>query len=1540
MNNVITSVLDRLEQREARLLAWGIVDGAFTDDELRHEVDSILGDDGDIRAVIDELEDRRLLFRGRRDGERTWRTRMAETVRLASRLRQLFPGRDWRTSPTLVGDFRFSVRPRVYPARDQGADWLLAAVEKAVAPAKLDDLTRRAMLALIDRGDGTTFDLGKFQVEAAASVLAGVAGPGRISRGTVVGAGTGTGKTLAFYLPALAHLAALAPAAGTGAASGTGGPKALALYPRQELLKDQFDDAYHQCRKLDALLRQVRRRPLVVGAWFHSTPFAASGQTVKWPSGKKGQRSPYLRCRACKEQPSLEWRDGDLKKGREVLRCPACEWATPEGTLRLTRQSIQRDPPDVLFTTTDSLNLQMGNGWSARAFGVGADRPPRLVLLDEIHIQSGVAGAQTALLLRRWREMARGNGPAAKVHFVGLSATLPNAGEFFADLVGLPATRIDAIVPPTDAGHADVRVEGAEYLMALRGDPASATSLLAASIQTTMLMGRMLDLAAAPGDGPSRGLYGRKVFAFTDDLDVTHRLHDDFADAEGRGWRDKPPRQLRQGWPLAVQRAARGESEDEERARLGQAWHAVETIGHRLDDPHAARLRVGRVASQDPGLDSLADVVVATASLEVGFDDPQVGAVIQHKAPRDAASFLQRRGRAGRPRGMRPWTVVVLSDYGRDREAYQHYDLLFDAQAPRRRLPIENRYILKMQGTFALMDYFARNVHAKSKASVRQCFAAPADAAGNQERAVAEWQGLICNGLQRLLDDDIERGRLAAFLRRSLQIDEAEVEAIFWDAPRPLMTAVIPTALRRLESGWHGEIPTRSHPLPEFVPENLFTDLCLPEVVLATRLYEPDYEARLASSTPLLDEHVMPVGQALTEFPPGRASRRFGVRSEFDTHWFPIPLDEVACEVDVTAYCPESDEAGTYQVDEEDGVADVRVVRPKRIEAARLPKLLRATSNARPRWRSQLTGEGEAIDLIVPEGPWSSIVPRAQVYAHRHGGRVRVRRFTVGANATLKFREGTERDVDVTFTAAGGRGGVGFAEKVDGVRFDLSPPEKLTEVFAAEEMVGRSSRSAFFRHVVLTDHEAALHSFNVFRRGWLHQVFAAGLIRRSIQTGDIRFAAKALSELDIDDFADEMDNVLSAVFQALPEAEDHGDEDDGTARRQRVHDDLRDAFADADVRERLVELAAVLWQPEGDARWQRWLERRWVSTAGHALLAACLALAPTAGEGDLLLDVDPGPPAVDDVDLRDPSLRPIWITESNPGGTGIVEEVLRGFAADPRRYFSIATAAAGKSELEVADAELSRVARLSVEDDGVANAFSSVRAAQGIGPLAAANKELRTLLTAQGVRLTHAVASGLQARLLRPMTSAATDRLIANWLDDWDALEAKLNCEVELPTFAYRVAGDESTLQALRDAAVSAAGDRAWAYSVAYGLLWPRGGSIRRRALSAYNRFAELPEPDPAVLRSALAEPEAEVDVDHRDWLAVLHARLATSGFAQLVARSAGGSDHAARLRRAIIHAVVAPVDVGFLNVYPLVDGIDSGPGGSAARVRLREVEL
>src|SRR3954451_11918016 len=99
--------LSALEEEEARLLCWGYVDGGFGADELSERAERFaLTHDRDSETtgedLVDELRDRALLLEVDRGDSVVLRSRMAETVRLAARLRQLFaqhgdqPG--WRTA--------------------------------------------------------------------------------------------------------------------------------------------------------------------------------------------------------------------------------------------------------------------------------------------------------------------------------------------------------------------------------------------------------------------------------------------------------------------------------------------------------------------------------------------------------------------------------------------------------------------------------------------------------------------------------------------------------------------------------------------------------------------------------------------------------------------------------------------------------------------------------------------------------------------------------------------------------------------------------------------------------------------------------------------------------------------------------------------------------------------------------------------------------------------------------------------------------------------------------------------------------------------------------------------------------------------------------------------------------------------------------------------------------------------------------------------------------------------------------------------------
>lgn len=148
---------------------------------------------------------------------------------------------DWDTAPRLVSDLKVQLQRRHYPRRDITLDDLRA----ALADLPVSSLHLAAMERLLDAGDGTFLSLARFQKDAIVQQMRNLRERG--DRALVIGAGTGAGKTKAFYIPALAHIAATLTDAHA--------VSALAIYPRVELLKDQLAEALSETEKLRPFLR-------------------------------------------------------------------------------------------------------------------------------------------------------------------------------------------------------------------------------------------------------------------------------------------------------------------------------------------------------------------------------------------------------------------------------------------------------------------------------------------------------------------------------------------------------------------------------------------------------------------------------------------------------------------------------------------------------------------------------------------------------------------------------------------------------------------------------------------------------------------------------------------------------------------------------------------------------------------------------------------------------------------------------------------------------------------------------------------------------------------------------------------------------------------------------------------------------------------------------------------------------------------------------------------------------------------------------------
>jgi hypothetical protein len=1501
------AVLDALEAVELRSLEWGFTDGSFSEQEaLALAGRAVTAREAD--DAIEELIDARLLFELRAaSGAVRIRSRFAEVMRLLAASRQLFPNKPWQSAPRLVADFRVDRRARRFPRRDRAPSAIEQAHEFSFAPSPLKKDLWRALAG----SPGMQF--AGFQERALLRLSRNAS-----DEGTIVTAGTGSGKTIAFYLPATMRIA--------DAVSVDHWVKAIAIYPRIELLKDQFAEAYRMARNIDAALKDHGRRQVTIGALFGATPRIASSKelaTRNWPARGGDFICPWLRCPTC--DGDLLWREADLAEGRERLNCASrqCGTQITENEIVLTRRRLQQKPADILFTTTEILNQRMSDQWMRHLFGVGvpAARKPFFALLDEVHTYEGASGAQAALTLRRWRHLLD-----APVSWVGLSATLGDAARFFADLTGVNFDRVAEISPLAS----ELEEQGAEYQILLRGDPASRASLLSTTIQAAMLVGRSLD---PPGQAVSSGAFGNRAFLFTDDLDVTNRLFDDLRDAEAYTIFGKldaarlPLANLRAGGPDAALRDIEG-----------QRWRMCEEIGHPLD----RRLIVGRTTSQDAGVNQSANVVVATAALEVGFNDPHVGAVIQHKAPRGMAAFLQRKGRAGRARAMRPLTLTVLSDYGRDRTIYQTYEQLFDPALEPQHLPVHNPYILKIHAVFSLIDWLSQRTSGAGRAWFWDLLSRPGDLSGPAKQvadsAKALLRGLV-EGDAKILDD------LRRYLGAALALEPDAVESLLWEAPRSLMLEAIPTLVRRWFRQWALAFPDGSrtldvqvdyHPLPDFVPRNLFSDLSLPEVRVVVPAATINHEPRVET---------LPILQVLNQLAPGRVTRRFAFERGALSHWMPADPREPVQPLKIGDFAEEHEFVGNFRARCNDAVPHepVPVFRPWRVrlQQARRSDAL-PSSNARLDWESDIEASGEPLSIPVPvRTAWRRYISAIAFYLHRFRGQTAVRRFARTSHANIRTLQ-DDFAVRVEFTDADGPAAVGFELEVDGFHVDLNLPsaEEMAAIGLSPQLQA-SCRVSFARDLFLGD-PALPDDLNAFQRDWLFQILLSALASDTAASQEpvARIVDRLLDE---EHLVPALQSVMESLFGAMPpdlpdedEAEG-GDDADGQEQDQdasphgptRLQTALSVQLGRSEVRE-VLRRAGQRLSGDFTDEFGTWLRRTIIESMGEALLQACAASAPRHALLDSLL--------VDFEETPDGIAR-IWITESTIGGAGVLQAFAERFSAEPRLFFAALEATLAPTDLELVGDSLRDVISLAKDNPDIAAQFALLRATQAHGEREEQWHQLSCLLAEKGaVDVSHALGVAINSRLLRTGSGPELDQLLLFLQDEWDAIERSLGLALSLREFSYAASQQQHIAERVRSylaltlPAAALAGLNILAAIT--NLLWPRGEEVRKRVLQSYNPFRQGRTSNPELVRALLlVRAIPTVGLKDPDFEKKLQSAFEEHGLCRLSADLAD----AALLRRRLVWIAASPVNVGFLQLFPAVERMERVPGQIIATLALRE---
>lgn len=1458
-----------LETREQRLLSWGFYDVSFTVNEistllqneggaeLQAEWQQLVDEGWSMADFVDELARANILYAIDKSSSR-FRTRFAETVRLTARLRQMFREDQWATGPNLVSDIKLFLKPRKYPKRDQPAAECWSHLKEVSTNAGF----QRRVFEELSRNSSTGSELNysAFQKRAFHHILSKYNASG--ASGSVVCAGTGAGKTKAFFIPAI-----LGAAAELGEKPFT---KIIAIYPRNVLLADQFRESLSEVMKLNSLLQEFGLRPFRLGALLGSTPrenwFVSRHSSSQkflvekfggWrPQGKTGNFIiPYLKS-PLDADAELVWRESDRKVGRTCLyraNGNASAPDVPDGQLSLTRESLIESPPDILFLSLEMLNRELGNPEWAKTLGL-RENPltPRLLLLDEVHSYEGIHGAQVAWVLRRWRHAIDSNS----LHVVGLSATLKQAPDHLARVSAIKSSEISELRPLEN----EMEQESIEYNIAIKGDPASGASLLSTSIQCGMLLARTLtprnhipnsyDLPIEP-----HRFYTPKVFGFTDNLDVVNRWLSDMTDAERNclARLRLNPKHLN---PLPNPMPS--DDELNRRDSLGQIWDLSRRLGFDLSNA----LRVGRCSSQDPGLAALDDLVIATSSLEVGFDDPQVGAIIQHKRPSSIASFIQRKGRAGRTRGSRPWTMIVLSDYGCDRFAFQQAERFFEPELDELNVPYQNQFVLRIQAAYFLLDWIGRRVGngAPIEYMRRPGFDPRSRAA--QARTIEILEDFLNQGIEwRAFRADALKlfsGNLSGPFTR---LSKSQVESLFWELPRPLLLQVVPCLLRKLQRQWRYADERReeaienrgiTYPLPEFLPSATFADLDVTE----TRI---NFETNVGG---VKDAEFLDVSHALTETCPGRASKRFSVTARESAFWHEQSANLVDGQNVFAARTlyPETIELGV--------IGGCRVFQPVAVTAKHCPPDVIESSYATWNWSNDFrpVGTGYEIPVFSIE-PWKDLVTSISAFLHRDQSGVDVTRFAASFSFEIRREKGVVtigsgelKDEDVSQQRPEA---VGFHRSVDGLRVQLNPT-LLAQVPELPAPLMARFRSDYYLHILKTT-AAFPPDINSFLREWIWRTSLGMLTATALQNNcTLEDAQQRLEGVRL--------KAAERVIESIFHVGDHGLQ----GQESRLIESIRAIWNNADLVQAINELESLLWRNLGD-EFHEWVRSRFVATLAQALRAACIATDQETGDDDLFVDVT--------VSGECPE---IYLTEKHSGGLGIIERIVQRLCTDPNRFhYGMRHVLASCPRDRTTRYLLALVASVQ-GNNAIAESFARIRTVQGFSGQDAAKLQLQASLSDNGFDSTRERFVSLMSNVLRPGSSSQTDLLIHDLNNRWHDAETKLQVGIDSRVFAYSVLSDSEFSQNLSSHFLQLHGQAqpspAQLYSATERFLMPTCPDSCQECLTSFNRYNDfgIASRELANLWLGLETPTITISSPSDDWRAEVKELIRHAGLVSI----------------------------------------------------------
>ena len=180
-------------------------------------------------------------------------------------------------------------------------------------------------------------------------------------------------------------------------------------------------------------------------------------------------------------------------------------------------------------------------------------------------------------------------------------------------------------------------------------------------------------------------------------------------------------------------------------------------------------------------------------------------------------------------------------------------------------------------------------------------------------------------------------------------------------------------------------------------------------------------------------------------------------------------------------------------------------------------------------------------------------------------------------------------------------------------------------------------------------------------------------------------------------------------------------------------------------------------------------------------------------------------------------------------------------------------------------------------------------------------------------------------RILREGTSPSSDALLRDLISAWRAWETRLGLAIDLRTFSLVAASHDEFGHRVRELLENNTTTRvtaAEAAGVLSGLLWPRTVEVRSRAFQSYRPFRNRGYTAPSLVRELLLLAGShQAEYGSEGWREAFTNSLASTGIARVWA----DTENVLNFHAEIYRILTNPVDVDYLQLYPVVTEVSRG---------------